>query len=288
MKHFLLTVLAAVALFQVHAAERRMATADERSAFFASTTYVVNTNDNIILDAFLADAVKKSWTITPYKIVDKEEFEVLKTDPKNSFLLVTKVVESKDKLKRPYLYLSLLMGSKDAAKNLDLMPEVAFIPMATETSDGEVSPTVMLEPMVLFVQKHAENSKDKAFAGRVLANFQQRLQAYNYNMNQLKGKTIYINKSDVDSQSEMAQVEAACGEKFRFVDEDEIARVVSSKEENAAVGFCITPQGAEKGAYGYKMVMGVNGSLYYYYYETKPKNFLFQKNDFDMIMQNAK
>ncbi|MDR2937483.1 MAG: hypothetical protein LBU92_00910, partial [Prevotellaceae bacterium] len=124
------------------------------------------------------------------------------------------------------------------------------------------------------------------FAKQLLANFQQRLQAYNYNQSQLKGKTIYINKTDADSQAEMTKAEESGV--FRFVDEDAIADVIKNKEANAAIGFCVTPQGAEKGAYGYKMVMGTDGSLYYYYYESRPKNFLFKKNDFDMIVKNAK
>ncbi len=286
MKRLIFATLALCAMLAAQAAERRTVNADELSAFFKSTTYVVTTNDNIILDALLGDAAKRLWTITPYKVVGKADFDKLKSDEKNSFLMVTRVVEAKDKLKRPYLYLSLLMGSKDADKDLNLMPEVAFIPMTTETPDGEVVSTVMLDPMILFVQKHAENSKDPSFANRLLANFQQRLQAYNYNQSQLKGKTIYVNKSDVDSQSEMAQAEASGV--FRFVDEDAIANVIKNSEANAAVAFCVTPQGKEKGAYGYKMVMGVDGALYYYYYETKNKNFLLKKNDFDMIIKSAK
>lgn len=286
MKRLIFATLALCAMLAAQAAERRTVNADELSAFFKSTTYVVTTNDNIILDAELGDAAKRLWTITPYKVVGKADFDKLKSDEKNSFLMVTRVVEAKDKLKRPYLYLSLLMGSKDADKDLNLMPEVAFIPMTTETPDGEVVSTVMLDPMILFVQKHAENSKDPSFANRLLANFQQRLQAYNYNQSQLKGKTIYVNKSDVDSQSEMAQAEASGV--FRFVDEDAITNVIKNREANAAVAFCVTPQGSEKGAYGYKIVMGVDGALYYYYYETKNKNFLLKKNDFDMISKNAK
>lgn len=286
MKRLIFATLALCAALTATAAERRTVNADELSAFFKSTTYVVATNDNIILDASLGDAAKRLWTATPYKVVDKAEFDKLKLDEKNSFLMVTKVVEAKDKLKRPYLYLSLLMGSKDSDKSLDLMPEVAFIPMATENADGEISSTDMLDPMLLFVQKHAENSKDQAFAKRLLASFQQRLQAYNYSMGQLKGKTIYVNKSEVDSQSEMVQAEASGV--FRFVDEDEFARVANSREANAALAFCVAPQGTEKGAYGYKMVMGTDGSLYYYYHENKPKNFLLKKNDFDMMIKNAK
>ncbi|MDR2813945.1 MAG: hypothetical protein LBB79_04740 [Prevotellaceae bacterium] len=285
MKH-IFAILALVALLgQAHAAERRVATPDQLAAFFKSTTYVVATNDNIIFDAFLNDAVKRFWTVTPHKLVGKAEFDALRTDENNSFLMVTKVVESKDKLKRPYLYLSLLMGSKEAESNLDLMPEVASIPLACEPAEGEI-PTMMLNPMVIFVQKHAENSKKTSFKDRLLASFQQRLQAYNYNMSQLKGKTVYICTSDVDVKVNTRDMEAKHGGVLRFVDKDEIARVVSEKEANAAIAFTVYPQGSEKGAYGYKMVMGTDGSLYYYYYETKPKNFLFQMNDFDMLISN--
>ncbi|MDR3188475.1 MAG: hypothetical protein LBT94_04735 [Prevotellaceae bacterium] len=281
---FVITALMAL-LGQTHAAERRIATQDQLAAFFKSTTYVVATNDNIIFDAFLNDAVKRLWTVTPYKVVDKAGFDALRTDENSSFLMLTKVVESKDKLKRPYLYLSLLMGSKEAESSLDLMPEVASIPLACETVEGEIS-TLMLNPMVLFVQKHAEKVKEKTFTEKLLANFQQRLQAYNYEMSQLKGKTIYICKSDVDVKVNIREMEAKQGNMFRFVEKDDIARVVSEKEPNAAVAFTVYPQGSEKGAYGYKMVMDVSGTLYYYYYETKPKNFLFQKNDFDMLLSN--
>jgi hypothetical protein len=288
MKRLLFFCAALCALLNAQAAERRVATAEELAAFFQSTTNVVTTNDNIILDAMLGNAAQRLWTVTPHKAADMGEFDRLKTDSKNSFLMITTVVESRDKLRRPYLYLTLLMGSPNAATSLDAMPEVASIPFATISADGEVSSTVMLDPMVQFVQKHAENSKNSTFSNRLLISFQQRLQVYNQDMGQLKGKTIYINKSDVDSQSEIMRQEAVQGNVFRFVDEDAIENVVKNREENAAVAFCVTPQGATKGAYGYKIVMGVDGSLYYYYYETKPKNFLFKRNDFGMIMQKVR
>ncbi|MDR3366125.1 MAG: hypothetical protein LBO71_04060 [Prevotellaceae bacterium] len=284
MKRIFATIALAGLLGQVHAAERRVATADQLATFFKSTTYVVTTNDNIIFDAFLNDAVKRFWTTTPYKVVDKAGFDTLRTNENNSFLMLTKVIESKDKLKRPYIYLSLLMGSKEAESDLDLMPEVASIPLACESAEGDI-PTMMLNPMVIFVQKHAEKSKEKSFKDRLLANFQQRLQAYNYNMSQLKGKIVYICKSDVDIKVNIREMEAKHS-MLRFVDKEDIARVVSEKEANAAVAFAVYPQGSEKGAYGYKMVMDADGALYYYYYETKPKNFLFQKNDFDMLISN--
>lgn len=287
MKRTITIISMLVALGQAHAAERSMVTSNQLATFFNSTTYVVTTNDNIIFDAFLNDAVKRLWTVTPYKIVGQDEFETLRTDEKNSFLIITKVVESKDKHKRPYLYLSLLMGSKDANKSLDKMTEVASIPLACESADGDI-PATMLNPMVLFVQKHAENIKQKSFKERVLASFQQRLQVYNYNMSQLKGKVIYICKSDVDANVDVSEIEAAHGSIFRFVEDDDVARVVNEKEPNTAIAFTVYPQGTEKGAYGYKMIMDVDGSLYYYYYETKPKNFLFQKNDFDMVTSSAK
>jgi hypothetical protein len=106
-------------------------------------------------------------------------------------------------------------------------------------------------------------------------------------MSQLKGKVIYISEDDVDIKVNIREMEAKYGSVFRFVDKDDIARVVSNNEANAAVAFTVYPQGSEKGAFGYKMIMGVDGALYYYYYETKPKNFLFQKNDFDTLISNV-
>ncbi|MDR1023344.1 MAG: hypothetical protein LBL94_08770 [Prevotellaceae bacterium] len=287
MKRILTAISVLVALGQVHAAERRMVSDEQLAAFFKSTTYVVTTNDNIIFDAFLNDAVRRLWTATPYKVVGLAEFDALRTGEGNSFLMLTKVTESKDKLKRPYLYLSLLMGSKEAETSLDLMAEVASAPLACESVEGDV-PTLMLNPMVMFVQKHAENLKEKSFKDRVVASFQQRLQAYNYNMPQLKGKTIYVCKSDVNAKVNIREMEAEHGNLFRFVEKDDIARVVSEREANAAIAFTVYPQGSEKGAYGYKMIMDTDGALYYYYYESKPKNFLLQKNDFDMIVNSSK
>ena len=288
MKRLLFFFVALCALQHAQATERRVVTASELAAFFQSTTYVVVTNDNIILDALLSNAAQRLWTVTPHRVADVSEFDRLKTDSTNSFLMVTRVVESRDRLRRPYLHLTLLMGNPNAATSFDAMPEVASIPFATVSADNETSTTVMLPAMVLFVQQHAENSKDNAFASRLLVSFQQRLQVYNQDMGQLRGKTIYINRSDVDSQSEILRQEARQGNVFRFVDENEIARVVNSREENAAVAFCVTPQGAVRGAFGYKMVMGVDGALYYYYPETNPRNFLFRRNDFDMIMRSAR
>jgi hypothetical protein len=287
MKRILTAISVLVALGQAHAAERRMVSDEQLATFFKSTTYVVTTNDNIIFDAFLNDAVKRLWTATPYKVVGLAEFDALRTDEGNSFLMLTKVTESKDKFKRPYLYLSLLMGSKEAETSLDLMAEVASIPLACESVEGDV-PALMLNPMVMFVQKHAENLKDKSFKERVVASFQQRLQAYNYNMPQLKGKVIYVCQDDVNVKVNIREMEASHGNLLRFVEKDDIARVVSEREAGAAVAFTVYPQGNEKGAYGYKMIMGIDGALYYYYYESKPKNFLLQKNDFDMIINSSK
>jgi hypothetical protein len=285
MKRLLLTALLAFAALPLLRAERRLATADELAAFFKSTTQVVSTNDNIIVDALLNDAVRRLWKVTPFKAIDKDAFDAARTDETASFLVITRVVETKDPLKRPYLYLSLLMGHKDAATNLDNLPELASIPLASLWGTEVWLP--LLDASVLFVQKHAKSSTDKGFASRLLAQFQQRLQAYNDDMAQLKGKNIYVNKSEVNIKVNLREMEAN-NPTLHFVDKDGISAAAKSGDANTAVAFVVYPQGKEKGAYGYKMVLGLDGTLYYYYYETKPKNFLLQGNDFDMIVRQLK
>ncbi|MDR3328527.1 MAG: hypothetical protein LBS63_00255 [Prevotellaceae bacterium] len=288
MKRLLLaTSLTLAAAGHAAAADRSSATEAELAPLFASTTYVVVTNDNIILDAQLQDAAKRLWTLTPHKIISKDEFKELRKDANSSFLMITTIVENGDRRRQRYFYLNLLMGSEKAAENLNALPEVVAIPMACEERSGEI-PTTMLDPMLLFAQKHAENRKDKAFEGRLLASFQQPLQAYNYDMAQLKGKTIYVDPADVDPKVKVADMEKREGNPFRFVGPDELARVVSEQVADAVVAFTIYPHGGDKDGFGYKMLMGTDGALYYYYYELKRKNFLFQKNDFEKISRSLK
>ncbi|MGL4908770.1 MAG: hypothetical protein ACRC9X_01915 [Bacteroidales bacterium] len=283
MKNILL-VVAILASFAASAQKfGKKASADNLAQFWTSTTYIVATNDNIVLDAIIGSVIKKHWTITPYKVISTKEFIELRKNPKNSFLTMTTVLDGAGKTKTKYLYLTALMGSEEAKSSIDAMPEIVGVPFACDIKTEELSDEAMIEPCILFIQKHIQNLKEKAFSDRLLASFQQPLEAYNYDMDGLKGKTIYMRTSDVDAQSEMKAAEEKYGKKFKFVNNEEFTEVINNKDSSTVVALSVYPKENNKGAYAYKMAMGLDGALYYFYYEKKPKNFLFKKKDFESM-----
>jgi hypothetical protein len=261
-------------------AQRNLATQQQASDFFKGRTYVVTTNDNIVLDALLLEAVAKVWKATPYKVVDNAAFKELRTDPQNSFLLVTKVKNSSDKLQRHYLFLSLLLGSEKAAINLDAMPELSSLPFA-----GDVVETnnFMLEPALLFVQKDAENMSNGMFKKSLLFSFEDRMKAYNQNMETLKTKTLYVAESQVDKAVKLDMAATQCSGKLVALPAlDDFEGIVKNGNEDAVFALAIYPDNISKGIFAYKIVLGRDGTLYYYYRERDSKRFKFLTGDFDM------
>ncbi|MGL4364197.1 MAG: hypothetical protein ACRCSB_03210 [Bacteroidales bacterium] len=283
MKRILFTILGiSIGMYSFAQKIGNPASAEDLAAFWSSQTYVVATNDNIILDALISSAVKKHWNVTQHKVISTKEFMELRKNPKNSFITITTVLDGADK-KAKYQYLSVLMGHEKAKSSIDAMPEIASIPFACDMQKDEIAEGAMIETCILFLQKHVKNLKEKAFNDRLLASIQQPLQAYNYDMSGLKNKTIYISKNDVDSQSEMQAVETKYPNKFKFVTDEELSSAINSKDSAIVIAYSIYPQRSQKGAYAYKMAMNLEGALFYFYFEKKAKNFLFKMKDFEMM-----
>ncbi|GHT66319.1 hypothetical protein FACS189452_02000 [Bacteroidia bacterium] len=260
------------------AAERRMATPEEAADFFRETTYVVTTNDNIVLDALMLQAVANVWQSTPYKIIGNGAFEDLRTNPKNSFLLVTKVQNSKDKLKRSYLFLNLLLGHPDANKSLDAMPELGSMPLSGDITEPNA---FLLEPLLLFLQKNAENISNKMFEKRLLVSFEDRMRAYNKNLEEMRSKTLYVADVQIGGVDKGKFAEKF-GEKLVVVPTfDDLEKVVNDKKDNVAIAVSIFLDGG----FAYKIAIGLDGTLYYYYREKDAKKFKFHNGDFDMWMR---
>ncbi|MDR1226663.1 MAG: hypothetical protein LBK47_07170 [Prevotellaceae bacterium] len=287
MKKLLTLALSLIVALSAKAIEHRTATAAQAEQFYKTTTCVVLTNDNIILDAFLRDAAQKEWKATPLKFIDMSEFTDMKRSDKYSFLMIAKTVEGKDKMKQAYYYMSLLLGDKDVHENINNMPELAFIPMACPNADGEVGST-MMAPLVRFAQKNVENIKNKLMEKQLLMDFQNRLTVYNYNTDKLKGKTIYVNRNDISTEVTSEKLAGMFGDNLKVVNDDELAAIVNAGDANNVVALTIYPVETGKGLFAYKMVVGLDGELYYYYHEKRAKNFKLNANDFDMLMRPYK
>ncbi|GHT10162.1 hypothetical protein AGMMS4956_01060 [Bacteroidia bacterium] len=264
--------------------ERSVASKEEAAQFFGSATYVVQTNESIVLDALLLDAAQKVWTATPYKVADYANFQALRTDPKNSFLLITKVADAKDKFRRKCLYVSLLVGNPKVKTDNDIteMHELGFIPLSYENTEDERN-AFLLEPLLLFVQKNAENISKGMFAKKLIASFETRMRVYNDNTEQLRDKTIYVAETQIGEQTDRTKLTEQLGKNLVIVPTvADLESVVTEGKNKAVIAITIFPDNAAHGGTAYKMIVGLEGTLYYYYEEKKPKNYKFHSGDFDM------
>jgi hypothetical protein len=268
-------------------ADRVLASPQAAEEFYRGVTYVVLTNDNIVLDALMRLTVEKVWKATPYKIVDEATFKELRTDPKNSFLLVTKVKNSSDKLLRQYLFMSLLQGDSKAAINIDAMPEFSSIPFAGDVTEPN---GFLLEAVLLFLQKDVENMSNNMFKKTLLFSFEDRMKAYNQkNMALLKLKTLYVAQSQMEKSVDRNKMTTQFGDKLVFTATlEDFEEIVSAGNEKAAFAIAIYPENTSKGIFGYKLVLGLDGTLYYYYRERDAKRFKFLPTDFDMWIRAYK
>ena len=104
--------------------------------FLTSTTMVVlDANPFTDYNMVIRDIMSKYWTITPYEIITYDQFDKLRTDPKNSFMFLSKVQLERDKKEVYYMYLNIVKGAK--SQNLAAMPELLSIPLSYTGSDDE-------------------------------------------------------------------------------------------------------------------------------------------------------
>ncbi len=272
--------------------QQKIAKSEDVSQFFLSTTYIVLSNDNMILDAYIREVIPQVWKVTPYKLITAQEFETLRTNPENSFLLFSRVTFSKDVHKNPYIYLSLLMGEPTAKKSLDPMPEIAFIPFDCETSDGELNYGI-LQQLLLFMQEHAQRMVKKDFRDLLGIERHRQLSAYNSNNKLLKGKTILLRQSDIDPvfyATQQANLEEKFGSQLKIVSEEEIDKALAQKTPDVVIAHTVFPElSSGKGAFTYNYLIGTDTPLLYYYAYYKANKYKgFCKTDFEVLQKNMK
>ncbi len=99
---------------------------DDYQRFLASTTYVVLT-DNAAYDTNIVHAVKKYWTLTPYKFINyKRDLNKKLKDKKASFLLLVNM--STEESEDLYNCLALVNGGKPTLGGYEFMDMLAYSP----------------------------------------------------------------------------------------------------------------------------------------------------------------
>jgi len=236
-----------------------IATKEEINKFYKSKTYIVldknvfqNYNDHI------KEAVKAHWTATEYEFIKLQEFGKLKKNPKNSFLIRSKVSFEKDKSGTDYTFLSLLRGS-NRASTMSRMPDLISFPLSYYDVDYDKY-TYKLGAIINFMQNHVALLKSNPSI-----NSKNVLKYYNKNTNDLKDKTLYVLKEELAKDcNTVAKIKKFYSGKVKIVTQEEIKKIIVNNDKNAVFLHKVGPSEDSNKKRIYKLILSPNGKLYYF------------------------
>lgn len=249
--------------------------------FYNSTTYIL-LNDNIFgtYNNRIKTAAKNYWTLTPIRYINKQEFKTKKKFPLASFILETSThFEGQEDL-GVFTSLSILGGHRTG--NIDLMPDLATLPLAYDDVDyDEYDYKIGLA--LKFMQNHINWVNDNP-------NMENKLLFDHYRKAQIptKNKTLYMRKNEPEEDLRtLSAIKEVYSGKVVFATAEEIEEVIDSGDKDALVLHLVAPATDRNKTLCIKMIISVaDANLHYFDFHQinkrrKPGNFL--KSDFKAI-----
>jgi hypothetical protein len=237
---------------------------DEIKQFSASKTCVVLENDPFSsYNVFIKKGMKEYWKVTPYEFIDVEEFNVRRSKPAYSFIVLTETNFDKDKSNSVFNFINLLQG-----KNVDKLgelPEICAVPLSYAGED-DLEYGYKLGAILSFMQKHAMLiMEDPSKTGRKY------LKYYNENVPEVMNKTILVKQEDLSPDiSTIEKIKAIYSNKIEIVPEEEIIKAIENKTPNTVILHKVGPVGDTKDqGYCFKMLIGTDDARMYYYNQHK-------------------
>lgn len=259
MRKLTLTALFILAVLTLAAQQRPYPTMDDAKRFTTSTTCVVLEDDPFsFYNAEIKTAVDKYWKVTPVKYIKTEEFNVMKTDPSYSFIVLTITNFSNDKSGSAYDFLNLLLGAD--VNNLDEMPEFCAIPLSfAGAPEGEYSYKLGL--IIRFMQYHADLVMNNPTTSSL-----RYLKYYNKNVPEIGGKTILVREEDLAPEiGTVEKIGAYYKYSVKIVGEEEIIRAVEDHDKDVLIVHKVGPDGVKQTGTCLKMLIGTDDAIMYYF-----------------------
>jgi hypothetical protein len=233
---------------------------DEIKQFTDSKTCVVIEDDPFSsFNAFIKDAMKQYWNITPYEFIDTREFNLRNAKPQYSFIVLTETNYEKDKTRSVYKFINLLQGK--AVDKLGEMPEICAVPLAYAGED-DLEYGYKLGAILEFMQKHAKLiMEDPSKTGRKY------LKYYNENIPKVMNKTILVKLEDLTpAVNTIEKIRVIYSNKIEIVTEEDIVKAIETKAPNTVILHKVGPVGVKKDeGYCFKMLIGTDDADMYYY-----------------------
>ncbi len=232
---------------------------DEIKQFTASKTCVVMEDDPFsTYNAFITEAVKAYWKITPYEIISIADFNVKRLNPAYSFIVLTQTNFEKDKTNGLFNFVNLLQGKN--VNKLGENPEICAIPLSFAGED-DLDYSYKLGAILAFMQKHAQMiSEDPSLTGRKY------LKYYNKYIPEVQNKTILVKQEDLAPEiSSIDKVKSIYNNKIEIVTEEDIVKAIDNKSANTVILHKVGPVGERNSGYCFKMLIGTDDANMYYY-----------------------
>ncbi|MCK9628011.1 MAG: hypothetical protein M0R37_05405 [Bacteroidales bacterium] len=255
MRHLILLVFS---LFSISLASGQKPIKDARNNFrnFGAKTTKVVLSDEGIIDAYIRDAVKKEWKISPYEFCTPQEYEQIKEDTTYFFLLRTDGIFN-DEYQPSLEFLSLIKGGPEFKKGLFMSAEMISLPLqAKDDESGEIFPFLpsYLQIMQDYILKVQKNLMISLSGGSSLGN-----------LTGINGKTLLFRAEDIAFKTEPDEIKWTFRGRAETVDQDAIEKAMIEFSDDVAVGLVISPKEGHKGGYCYKLVIDpAEGRLYFF------------------------
>ncbi|SRR5574344_337612 len=257
---------------------------EEVNKFLKSTTYVVAESNFSCYSMTMKSIINDYWKITPIKIITPKEFETLKKDENNSFLMLNKVYFEQDKTKTLFDFLCLTIGGNYSS--VDKMPTLCAIPLCFTDSDDE-DYCYKLGLMLHFIQKHIEICKNDPNI-----NSDKILSLYKRNINELRNKTLYVVKDEIEHDlRNNSNFSNYYKYNFQYCTSDNIENLIKNKDKNAVIIHRIGNKGSDELAYSVTILIDTKNAEIYYYDIDKLRrkdNVLLQSSDLEKINKAIK
>jgi len=258
MKNVSLTILL-LFLAMLSSGQAPFPSKEEIKQFTASKTCVVLEDDPFsTYNAFITEAVKAYWKVTPFEIISVAEFNVRRLNPAYSFIVLTQTNFEKDKTNGLFNFVNLLQGKN--VNKLGENPEICAIPLSFAGED-DLEYSYKLGAILAFMQKHAQMiSEDPSLTGRKY------LKYYNKYIPDVQNKTILVKQEDLAPEiASIDKVKSIYNNKIDIVTEEDIVKAIDNKSPNTVILHKVGPVGEKNSGYCFKMLIGTDDANMYYY-----------------------
>ena len=232
---------------------------NEIKQFIASKTCVVLEGDQLsAYNVYIKRAMNEYWKITPFEFIDVKDFNIRRSDPSYSFIVLTETNFESDKSNSVFNFINLLQG-KDVEK-LGELPEICAIPLSFAGED-ELEYGYKLGAVLSFMQNHARMiSDDPSLTGR------RYLRYYNKNIPLVRNKTILVKEEDLAPDiSTISRIKAIYSGEIKIVPEETIVKAIQEKAPGTLILHKVGPVGERNSGYCFKMLIGADDANMYYY-----------------------